>query len=143
MRRIVLTTSVLLAGCNPVPYKHACQMPDFGTAANVEVEKQFNTWGYFSERCPKAMPKRFSVAGKSASLNVVVEGEWLRLSARDQQSTPLRVRGNTLRGNNARVDEQQNATLDVEVVGSDGTPVERFTLPFASVECTCVTYDAI
>ena len=76
-------------------------------------------------------------------MEVLVQGEWLRLTAHDNNGTSLQLRGPALRGSDARVDEQQNKRLEVEALGGDGTVVQQFKVPFEPQECTCVTYDAI
>lgn len=142
MKKFVLLAAALVVGCNPIPYKNACRMPNFSENATLQVKSRFSTWGYFSERCGTAMPKEFGVSGKTASLNVLIDGEWLRLAAQDGSGNSVQLRGKTLRVNNARIDEQTEGVLELEAVRGEGE-LERFSLPFRMEECTCVTYDAV
>ena len=144
MKRALLTTTVIIfTGCNPIPYKYSCRMPDFTAAEGLIVKDTFATSSYFGERCAKPIPKRSVVVRDSASLEVFVQGAWLRLAAHDSNGMPLKLRGPTLRGNDARVDELQNKQLEVEAIGDNGMLVQHFELPFQIQECICVTYDAI
>ena len=145
MKKLVLLIVVVVAGCNPIPFKQACGMPDFSVASGLKVQAEFATWGYFSERCPVAMPKRFTVLGKGASLNVLVDGEWLRLSARDPSGRPVHLQGSTLQhgGSDARVDQQTDNVFEVDAVSPDGERLGAFRLPFRMQTCTCVTYDGL
>ena len=144
MKRALLIVTVVMAACNPRPYKHACQMPDFSKAPGLKVEDTFATWGYFSERCPSPMPKRFALHEGAASLQVLVDGEWLRLSARSANGSSLVLRApNLYRGTDVRVDQLQNNWLVIEAIDAKGSAVQEFRAPFELQECTCVTYDAV
>src|SRR5262245_64930066 len=102
-----------IGGCSPVIHE-SCAMPDFTRNLGLEVHRTFATWGYFSERCPEAIPKQFVVERPSASLAVRIEGEWLRVSSQARSGAALQLRGsNILRGSNVRVDKLQNHTLEL------------------------------
>jgi hypothetical protein len=145
MKKLVLLSAIAVAGCNPVPMKRVCGMPDFSATSGLKVEAKFATWGYFSERCTIAMPKSFVVSGREASLSVLIDGEWLRLSAQDHSGQSLPLAGKTLRhgGTNARIDEQTDNVFQANAVSADGARIEQFRLPFTMQTCTCVLYDAL
>jgi hypothetical protein len=146
MRRLllILVAASIMVGCNPVPYKQSCHMPAIGKSSSVTVQESFDTSGYFKVRCRTAAPKRITVAGSSATLNILVEGRWFRLEAQAKDGTPLEVRGPfVLRGRDARIDRQPDNVLQVEAVTGSGTKIESFTVPYSLEECTCVSYDAI
>jgi len=119
-------------------------MPAIVKAPSITVQESFDTSGYFKVRCRTSVPKQITVAAASATLDVLVEGQWFRLVARAKDATPLEVRGPfVLRGRDARIDHQPDNVLQVEAVTGNGAHVESFTVPYSLEECTCVSYDAI
>lgn len=119
-------------------------MPAILKTPAITFEKSFDTSGYFKVRCSTGVPKQITVAGASATLTVLVDGEWFRLVARAKGGTPLEVRGPfVLREGDARIDQQPNNVLQVEAATGNGVAIESFTVPYSLEECTCVSYDAI
>lgn len=143
MKHALLPFVVFVIGCSPIPYKYVCYMPIFTTSEGLKVEDTFATWGYFSERCPKSIPKRFSITGSSASLHVLVDGQWFRLSATDNNGVSLTLRGEYVRGYSARIDQHKNNAIEVEALNSSNAVVEHFKVPFELLKCTCVSYDGL
>jgi hypothetical protein len=76
---------------------------------------------------------------------VLIDGEWLRLSARDPSGRPVHLQGRTLQhgGSDARVDQQTDNVFEVDAVSPDGERLGAFRLPFRMQTCTCVTYDGL
>jgi len=142
MKKGFLLAATLVAGCNPIPYKQTCTMPNFGKGTILQVKSTFSTWGYFTARCGTAMPKEFLVIGKAVSLRVLVDGEWLRLAAQDKNGEIAQLRGENLRGSDSRIDELAASVLELEASTGEGE-LESFSLPFKLEQCTCVTYDAV
>ena len=133
---------ILLTGCTPYPY--ACEMPNFALPKSAAVEEYFPTRAHYEARCPSAIPRQFTLSGKThdTKLSVKIDGEWLRLAAVSSAGS-VRLRAPKLRGSDARIDELTNRALSVDAVGPSGNVIDSFYLVFEPLGCTCVSYDGV
>jgi hypothetical protein len=142
---LALLATLVLAACNPIPIKRACEMPEFILPDTADVHKRFDTWGYFERYCHEPAPEQFTVIGSEriVTLTVTVDGEWIRLAAHSKDQGPIRLRGTTHRGTEVRHDQLHGSPLIIEAVDSDGRTHEQFLLHYRPLSCTCVTFDAV
>jgi hypothetical protein len=155
MRRAVCLLAALLVGCNPIPNRQECLLPQFAEADAMAVHARYDTSSYFSSSCPVAAPKSFTLRTAKAELDLdilVARGARLYLRAKSKDQRRLSIHGDRVYDNVAPgfefthhsplgLPDQQRLHLDLRT--SDESLVDTVDLEFGTIRCTCVSYDSL
>ena len=142
---IIISAVFLLVGCNPIPFHRTCDVPQFDSKENILEISYFNTTGYFEGYCPGGVPEKFTYSvNDNAHIGVRIRGSWIDLMP-IENGVPFKLKGTGVRSldfegytQSVRIDGLVNNTLVLILPNS-----ELINMGYNSVECTCVSYDAI
>jgi len=147
-----LIAFVVVAGCSPVPVHVSCALPKFRLEPSFKAVEVFPKKSSFGEACAIETPRSFSVSldDGSSHLDVLIQGEWVRLRAKTSEGVKLDISAKGIRSESVpdysysvRADSLIDGVLVTTVTAKDGLPVATTTLRFELTECTCTYFDAI